>query len=323
MAILEETEKASGPAAAGRPADSARPGPLATDWGPPPAAAQAAGPPMAAAGPATRQRPVLRSVGIGLTLLGAFLLGFAVYLYGLSGVQEARSQTILYSALKIKLANQVAPLGATTPGAPVAILNIPSIGVRNMVVVEGTSPENLTLGPGHQRDTPLPGQNGVSQIYGRRATFGAPFARLDQLRRGDKISVITGQGTSSYTVAALGSSRLTVRDPAPNRLVLLTAGSPYVPSYYTYVDADLTSATHQDPGGLPAITPAETPLSGDDGALVLTMVWGLALVIVSATGTVAAARWSPWLAYLATAPLVLAVLWNLYQDLAALLPNVY
>jgi sortase A len=331
MAILEETEKASGPATAGPPPDAARPGPSEADWGPPRAAAQAgagpgnasAGKGKAAASPAARRRLVLRGVGIGLTLLGVFLLGFAVYLYGLSGVQEARSQTILYSALKIKLANQVAPLGATTPGAPVAILNIPSIGVRNMVVVEGTSPENLTLGPGHQRDTPLPGQNGVSEVYGRRATFGAPFARLDQLRRGDKISVITGQGTSSYTVEALGSSRLVVQDPAPNRLILLTAGSPYVPSYYLYADADLTSAVHQDPGGLPAITSAETALSGDDSALVLTMVWGMALALVSAAGTVAAARWSPWLAYLATAPLALAVLWNLYQSLAALLPNVY
>ena len=53
------------------------------------------------------------------------------------------------------------------------------------------------------------------------------------------------------------------------------------------------------------------------------MMWALALVIVSAAGTVAAARWSPWLAYLAATPLVLAVLWNLYQNLAALLPNLY
>ena len=33
--------------------------------------------------------------------------------------------------------------------------------------------------------------------------------------------------------------------------------------------------------------------------------------------------WSPRLAYLVAAPLVLAALWNLYQALAALLPNLY
>ena len=45
--------------------------------------------------------------------------------------------------------------------------------------------------------------------------------------------------------------------------------------------------------------------------------------LVSVGATVAAARWTPWPAYLAAAPLVLIVLWNLYQSLAALLPNVY
>ena len=74
---------------------------------------------------------------------------------------------------------------------------------------------------------------------------------------------------------------------------------------------------------LKSINSSEAPLSGDNGALVLTMIWGMALVLVSAAGTVAASRWSPWLAYLAAAPPALAVLWNLYQSLAALLPNVY
>ena len=144
-----------------------------------------------------------------------------------------------------------------------------------------------------------------------------------ELKRGDKVTVITGQGKASYTIVARGDSRHLVEDPAPNRLLLLTACSPVIPTSYCYLDAEITSAPQQDPGGRPAITTAETPLSGDTGVLVLTMVWGLALVIISVAGTVAAARWSPWLAYLAAAPLALAVLWNLYQSLAALLPNVY
>jgi hypothetical protein len=96
-----------------------------------------------------------------------------------------------------------------------------------------------------------------------------------------------------------------------------------MPTTYCYYDADLTTAPQQDPGGLPPITQSETALSGDTSALVLTMMWGLALVGVSAVSTVAAARWSPWLAYLTAAPLIAAVLWNLYQSLAALLPNLY
>jgi hypothetical protein len=54
-----------------------------------------------------------------------------------------------------------------------------------------------------------------------------------------------------------------------------------------------------------------------------TLLWGLALAIVSVGTTVAAVRWKPWPTYLAAAPLVLIVLWNLYTSLAALLPNVY
>jgi sortase A len=55
----------------------------------------------------------------------------------------------------------------------------------------------------------------------------------------------------------------------------------------------------------------------------MTMVWSLALAMVAAIGTVAATRWSPWAAYLAVVPVAIAVLWNLYENLAALLPNLY
>ncbi|MDR2987890.1 MAG: sortase [Nocardiopsaceae bacterium] len=264
-----------------------------------------------------------QGIGVGLILLGVFLLGFLGYLFGLSSLQEARAQSNAFATFRAKLAQQIAPLKATTPGAPVAILNIPAIGIKNMIVVEGTSPTNLELGPGHVRNSPLPGENGVTEIFGRRATFGAPFGRLPELHRGDKVQFITGQGKSSYTIIAKGDSGHLVKDPAPNRLLLLTACSKTIPATYCYFDAELTTTPQQDPGGRPVITASETPLSGDFSVLVLTMVWGIALVMISVAGTVAAARWSPRLAYMVTAPLALAVLWNLYQSLAALLPNVY
>jgi sortase A len=278
------------------------------------------GPPPKAAAP---RRPVVRAVGLGLSLLGVLVLGFAAYLYVLSGVQEARSQATLYERLAGELGNGVGPTGPTKPGAPVAILNIPSIAVHDLVVVEGTSPENLTLGPGHLRNTTLPGQGGISVIYGRRATFGAPFSRLPQLRPGARITVITSQGTSAYTVRALGDSQRLVENPAPNQLILLTAGSSTIPTYYVDIDANLTSKAQPSPGGLPDITTRETALGSDGAALVLTTLWAFALVLVSAGGTVAAVRWSPWLVYLSAVPVALAVLWNLYENLAALLPNVY
>jgi sortase A len=319
MTALEGTEL-------GRPVDT---GPSPTPGPPPAPVPSASGAPAPAGGPALAPGPVgrpmtpARAVSLGICLLGVFLLGFAFYLFALSGVQEARSQTTLYTRLQNELAAGTAPTGTTTPGSPVAVMSIPSIGLNDAVVVEGTSPEDLTLGPGHLRNSPLPGQTGTSVIYGRRATFGAPFANLGSLSRGDIIRVTTAQGTSSYEVVAFGSSSSTVEDPSASRLILLTAASAAVPTYYGYVDADLVSNAKSGPGILSAIYPDETALSSDGGALVLTALWAIALALFSAIATVAALRWSAPLAYLCAAPVVLAILWNLYENLAALLPNVY
>lgn len=268
-------------------------------------------------------RPILQGFGIGLLLLALVALGLAFYLYFLSDVQEARAQTIMYTQLRYELGNQVAPLGPTAPGAPLAVLQIPAIGIHDMVVVQGTSPENMTLGPGHLRSTPMPGQAGVSEIFGRRATFGAPFARLGELRPGDLIVTVTGQGRSVYRVAALGSSHTRIVDPAPNRLLLVTAASAAIPAYYIEVDARLVSVARPGPPMVRVLNAPELALAGDDGALVLTFIWAVALVGVAVLGTYGALRWSPWAAYLAAVPLAIAVLWNLYESLSCLLPNVY
>jgi len=316
--------------------------------------AEAAGPAPVQAAPAAKPAPapppsggsIAAGIGVGITLLAVLILGFAGYLYFLSGVQEARTQTSMYATLSGELANGVAPLGptqispaaasatasatgappmiTTPPGSPVAILSIPAIGVRNEVVVQGTTPENLANGPGHLRDSPMPGQGGTSVLYGRRETFGAPFARLPLLRPGDKIKVTTGQGTATYVVKIVGNSQNRILiNPAPNQLLLLTADAGLVPNHYFDVSATLTSAVQQTPGGYPSLSSAEVALGNDPTALILTMAWGLALVIVSIGGTIAAARWSRWPAYLAFVPIALAVVWNLYANLSALLPNLY
>lgn len=301
------------------------------------AQAQGQTPPEAGAGTATpapvrpakavpRPSPadaVIRGLGIAVTLLAVLVLGFAGYLYYLSGVQEARAQTGMYATLQGQLSGGNAPLNSPAPGTPIAVLNAPAIGLHNEVVVQGTTPENMTLGPGHLRDTPLPGEAGIAVIYGRRATFGAPFARVPQLRPGDTVKVTTGQGTATYVVKLAGDSKNRILiNPAPNQLMLITADSALLPSHFIEVDANLTSSA-QSVGARPAISPAEIALGNDPTTLLLCFLWGLALVIVAVGGTLAAARWSRWPAYLVTVPIAVAVVWNLYQSLAALLPNLY
>jgi sortase A len=267
--------------------------------------------------------PAWESIAVSMLLLALLTASFVGYLFGASRIQEASAQSRLYSTLATELGQEIGPLGPVRPGAPVAIMNVPSIGMRNLVVVEGTAAENLEAGPGHLRNTALPGQLGASVIYGRRATFGAPFARLARLQPGEVITVITQQGRAVYRIAAIGDSQHPVRDSTLSRLVLLTASSSTVPAYYLEVDADLVSAPHNGFVVLPAIGPADRAMAGDADALVLTMVWGLALVLVSVGGSIAAARWSTWPVYLMLAPAVLAVVWNLLENLAALLPNLY
>lgn len=267
---------------------------------------------------------VMWSAGLAVTLLAALLLSFVGYLCFLSGVQEARSQDTLYVKLAGELANGLAPVGATAPGNPVAILNIPAIGIRNTVVVEGTSPEDLTEGPGLMRDTVLPGQAGISVIFGRRATFGAPFGRLPDLRSGAVITATTSQGVSSYQVIGVSSSEKPVPfSEIENQLLLVTADSSLTPAHYVEVEARLISAAKQEPGGLPRVTPAEVALGRDSYALIPAMAWAIALAAAAFAGSYAAARWARWPAWIAVIPVVLAVAWNLYQSLSALLPNVY
>jgi sortase A len=262
---------------------------------------------------------VARCVGASLLLLGLLTGGFLAY----SRVQEAAVQSRLYSTFAARLGQDLGPLGPTGLGQPVAILDVPSIGLHNLIVVEGTTAAQLDLGPGHLRNTPLPGQLGLSVIYGRRATFGAPFARLGELRRGEEITTYTQQGKSVYKVVAIGDSQHPVTDSNLNRLALLTSSSAGIPSYYLEIDADLVTPARGGPVQMPAIGPAEQAMAADSGALVLTMLWGLALVLTGLGGAVAAARWSGWPVYLVIVPALLAILWNLYENLAGLLPNLY
>jgi sortase A len=49
--------------------------------------------------------------------------------------------------------------------------------------------------------TVLPGQAGTFAVSGHRTTYGAPFYRLDELRRGDRILIVTRTAVFTYTVS--------------------------------------------------------------------------------------------------------------------------
>jgi sortase A len=280
---------------------------------------------------------IVRSVGVTLTLLAVAILGFVGYLYYLSGVQEARAQTTLYARLQGELGGATAPTGpaipghpaspsseAAVPGDPIGLLDIPAIGIRNMVIVEGTSPENLTLGPGHLRDSPFPGQAGISVVFGRRATFGSPFANLPLLRSGDVLTTTTSQGLARYQVIALSNSSKPVPfSEIPNQILLVTADSRIAPAHYIEVEAKLLGTPFPESGYLPTVGSSEVALGRDSFALIPAMAWAIALAAAALTGSFLAGRWARWPAWIVTIPVLLAIIWNLYESLSALLPNLY
>jgi sortase A len=84
-------------------------------------------------------------------------------------------------------------------GAAIGRLTIPKIGVA-YEVVQGTSTEDLELGPGHYSSTAFPGLGDTVAIAGHRTTYLAPFRNINELHRGDRIELSMPYGTFHYVV---------------------------------------------------------------------------------------------------------------------------
>jgi sortase A len=196
--------------------------------------------------PLTRSQALVQGVS---TMVAALLIGFLVNLLVLSHLQHLVAQQQLSNSYRAELEAGTAPVSEGTfdnvlleDGAPVAVLTIPSIGVHE-VVVEGTTSGDLKSGPGHRRDTVLPGQAGVSVIMGRASAYGGPFSRIQELPPGKIFSVFTGQGRQTFRVIGVryaGDVSPAAVKPTESRLILETARGPaYVPTGIAYVDAEL------------------------------------------------------------------------------------
>ncbi len=101
----------------------------------------------------------------------------------------------------------------TADGHAAARLRIERIGL-NAVVVRGSDLADLRDGPGFVTGSPLPGRRGTAAIAGHRTTYGAPFRRLDALRRGDPVELDLPYARFEYRV-------LGTRIVAPTDLAVL------------------------------------------------------------------------------------------------------
>ncbi len=293
--------------------------------------------------------PLAHTVGASLALLAVGVLGFLGYVVGVSDLQQNRAQAIAYTEFRNNAYLATQPVQYVVPGAnaavggtpadvvptlavgtPVALLQIPELRM-SQVVLEGTDAATLMNGPGHRRNTVLPGQAGVSYIYGRRAAFGGPFADVARIPVGAPITVTTGQGTARYRVTGVrraGDPLPPALAPGAGRLTLETAGGrPYLPTSAVFVDASL------DPASLPnrtafaaglrpsAVPDREKAFVTDTSALLPLALWGQLLLACLAAVSVGWVRWGRASTWLVGAPIVAAVSWQVAQTAARLLPN--
>jgi sortase A len=265
--------------------------------------------------------------------LGVTLLGFAAWFMAGSQLYYDRVQHEDYATFRTELAQATAPTGPTNPadpsellasGSPVAVLKIPEIGL-SAVVLQGTTSEVLEGGPGHLRDTPLPGQAGISEILGRRAAYGGPFARLSTLSPGAIFTVTTGQGIFRYKV-------LDVREAGQleppvgagqGRLILATAnGPPFAPTGVVRVDAHLISKPQPSPAMvITSLAPSEETLGTEPVAWVPLVLWGQALVLAALVLSWMNARWSRWQTWIVAVPVLGFLGIAVADQVARLLPN--
>lgn len=126
--------------------------------------------------------------------------------------------------------------------APIGDLSIPAIDLRTEVF-EGVNEAALKDGPGHWPGTPAPGEPGNFVLSGHRSTETRPFLYLDQLSRGDVITMT--QGSERYRYAVDTVTIVPQRDYVPyvlqrpdesgTRMITLFACNPLTAHYQRIV----------------------------------------------------------------------------------------
>ncbi|MEQ1872479.1 MAG: class E sortase [Ilumatobacteraceae bacterium] len=249
---------------------------------------------------------VVAGIGKALIVVGLLMFAFVGYQLWGTGIRTAQAQNRLEDEFNAKLESVTTVVtttttiaGATTvpgetttttvptaapsepvpEGEPVAILRIPKIGIE-WRVVEGVSVKDLQDGPGHFRESVMPGQLGNSAIAGHRTTHGQPFRNLDQLEVGDLIEIETLVGT--YTYAVTGSVIVKPSDyalvvptvdPTIATLILATCDPAYTARNRLVVRATLVpESSDQVYAPAPATPPSSTTVDTIPGEVTTTSI---------------------------------------------------
>ena len=144
-----------------------------------------------------------RQLGLALCIAGGLTLSFAGGRYAMGAVRAdaAREQWDReHARAAVAGARQVAlggtRLGPVVPGAPVARVLAPKIGL-DAIVLEGVDPDELNAGPGHLPGSPLPGERGNSVVSAHRDRH---FNHVDALQVGDTMVTEAGMLQTKWVI---------------------------------------------------------------------------------------------------------------------------
>ena len=317
--------------------------------------------------PSAVVRRTIAAIGRTLVTLGLLILLFVTYELWGTGIFTARAQ----SSLKHEFAQQLAkaradnpvvtfpttPTSRTTPVLPrtsttinpaalvappesqaIGKIDIPAIDVH-WVFVEGVQLTDLAKGPGHYPGTPLPGQIGNAAIAGHRTTHGAPFYRINELKKGDRIKITTLAGTFIYAVTkdpfAVSPTDYFVVANTPDPELTLTSCHPrYSAAQRLIVKAKLLRRLSTKPVLPPKVVNGKkvkpppkaqlaTALEGQTNSVKPSMLWGFIAAIVGAGWWFVFRRWRHPLTWLVGLVPFVPVLFVFYVYLERALPNGY
>ena len=132
-------------------------------------------------------------------------------------------------------------------GKPLGRIVIRRMGVR-VIFVQGTNwAHDLSKGPGHYKQTSVPGLDKTTAIAGHRTTFGAPFRKINRLRQGDAIVLEVPYGTFRYRVLSHkvveSNDWSIIRERGFDQLVLSACHPLYSSSHRWVVFARLAEVT--------------------------------------------------------------------------------
>ena len=160
-------------------------------------------------------------------IAGAVLLLYVGIQYGTMFTEQQRLERE-FAAQNVPAALRQASVPATSAEDMLTRVSAPRIGL-DAIVVEGTSRQQLLVGPGHLTGSALPGENGNVVITGHRDTF---FRHIYELTKGDEITVERNGETFHYVVTGkkiVEPEDVSVIRPTDEaRLTLITC----YPTYY-------------------------------------------------------------------------------------------